>query len=69
MTRYREVERTTKWGSVKRHWDIDYIFYATIQINKKVFYCTTRTLEEAETWIEETKRNNKVVRASQRRCL
>ncbi len=66
MTRYRKVERTTKGGSIKQHLDIDWIFYASVEINGDCYNCTTRTLEEAEAWIAETKRNNKVGRASQR---
>jgi hypothetical protein len=68
MTRYRKVERTTKGGSIKQHWDIDWIFYASVEMNHEWYSCTTKTLEEAEAWIAEIKRNNKVVRASQRRC-
>lgn len=54
MTYYRPVVRTTKRGSIKRHNDIDWIFYASVQVNHETYNCTTRTLEEAETWIENT---------------
>lgn len=55
MTQYRKVVRTTKGGSIKQHYDIDWIFYASIQI-KGVWYSTiTKTLEEAEKWCKDKK--------------
>jgi hypothetical protein len=59
MTKYRPVERTTKGGSIKQHYDIDWIFYAQFSFKVKgEFFCfstTTRTLEEAEAWIQTEK--------------
>lgn len=55
MTQYRKVVRTTKGGSIKQHYDIDWIFYASIEV-KGIFYSTTtRTLEEAEKWCRDKK--------------
>jgi predicted Fe-S protein YdhL (DUF1289 family) len=56
MTKYRPVIRTCKYGSIKRHADLDWVYYAQFSISYKgerIFFSkTTRTLEEAEQWIE-----------------
>lgn len=63
MTKYRTVERTTKGGSIKQHYDIDWIFYAQFSFKVKgerIFFSkTTRTLEEAEAWIQTEKEKQK----------
>jgi len=63
MTNYRPVTRTSKRGSIKRHNDIDWIFYATVQVNQVSYSCTKRTLDEAEEWIENIYKQHWVPRA------
>lgn len=58
MTKYRKVERTTKGGSIKQHFDIDWIYYASVEVNGIFYSTTTRTLHEAEEWIEKTRYEN-----------
>lgn len=58
MTKYRQVERTTKGGSILQHYDIDWIYYAKLCVHNVWFSCTTRTLQEAEEWIAQTRRDN-----------
>lgn len=64
MTRYRAVTRTGKYGSIKQHADIDFIYYAQfcLKINGEphCFSKTTRTLEEAEQWIENNREKQKI---------
>jgi hypothetical protein len=64
MTRYRAVTRTGKYGSIKQHYDIDFIFYAQFTISYKgehhCFSTTTRTLDFAEQWIETEREAKKI---------
>jgi predicted Fe-S protein YdhL (DUF1289 family) len=65
MTKYRPVIRTGNFGSIKQHADIDWLYYAQFSISfKKEHHCfstTTRTLEEAEKWIETERKAQKEI--------
>jgi len=55
MTKYRQVERTTQGGNIVQHFDIDWIYYAKVRVQDVTYSCTTRTLQEAEEWIAQTR--------------
>ncbi len=64
MTNYRSVTRTGKYGSIKQHADIDWVYYVQFSLlidgKQTCFSTTTRTLEDAEKWVETEREAKKI---------
>lgn len=55
MTNFRPVVRTTQGGTIKQHAELDWVYYASVSVNGVWYSTTTRTLEEAESWVAATR--------------